>query len=284
MYEGGFVPGSTHLLQTYIPLGGPILTKQTEPPSLEIVGHLGSGKTAQVLRGRLNGQPCAVKIPFSRSYDIHELWELQRINKAPDKTIAKLIGYAETPYASGLITEIIYGCTLSDWNKVRPVRHPSYNEHQIQQMMFLPLSALGFMHENGFVFPDFKPDNVMCRNTLFGFQRGALIDIDSCVTTDKSLQWDTTPAYRHPDECDQQPRPEHDIYNVGVCFHELLTKKLPARENIINENFPHLKKYAPKLAQLIVRMLSNDSALRPHIDEVVATIRPKWYETATRIF
>ncbi len=90
-------------------------------------------------------------------------------------------------------------------------------------------SALGFLHENGFVHRDIKPSNIMI--TASGSCK--LLDFDASRAFDKNKEADTdvlgTVGYAPPEQYGiTQSDARSDIYALGVLLNVMLTGNHPS--------------------------------------------------------
>ncbi|KAJ5578028.1 uncharacterized protein N7459_006992 [Penicillium hispanicum] len=140
-----------------------------------------------------------------------------------------------------------------DGNKLRAVKQVpktgpgsetvDYNQKEVQHITLQLLEGLDFMHSNGFVHRDLKPQNVFVLSTGpdwwvkigdFGIKKRAIGGLTGPPT------FESTPAFVAPEVYErirehseaEQPsevgfRPEADIWSLGVITYYLLTSKLP---------------------------------------------------------
>ncbi|HCT44539.1 MAG: hypothetical protein CMJ35_11325 [Phycisphaerae bacterium] len=88
-------------------------------------------------------------------------------------------------------------------------------------------SALGQMHDRGFVHADMKPHNVIVGVDLDGNHTAKLIDLgQSCKTGTIKKRIQGTPDYIAPEQVHRREiTPKTDIYNFGATMYWVLTGK-----------------------------------------------------------
>ena len=123
--------------------------------------------------------------------------------------------------------EFVDGKTLADWiNEEQPLRE---GVELIQKV----LEALHFAHQQKIIHRDLKPDNILITKekepkiTDFGLARDNTLDSQQLTQTGAILG---TPLYMSPEQSQgeiQSLSPLSDIYSMGVCLYEVVTKKRP---------------------------------------------------------
>lgn len=147
-------------------------------------------------------------------------------------------------------------------------------EEQIWKMLHDVASGLAYLHDQGIIHQDIKPDNILIDPlgnyviTDFG------ISIQSRSTLRKSMNIATgsgTTAYMGPERFSKDPRPvkASDIWSLGATAYELLTGNPPFGEigggmQKGGADIPTIKQnISPALRQTIALMLSEDPWDRP---------------------
>ncbi len=150
-------------------------------------------------------------------------------------------------------------------------------------------SALGQMHDRGFVHADMKPHNVIVGADLVGHHTAKLIDLgQSCKigTIKKRIQG--TPDYIAPEQVHRrQITPRTDIYNFGATMYWVLTGRniptamgtksdslLGSLDDALIEKATPVREINPlipdRLSDLIMRCVEVEVEARPESMDVVA--------------
>jgi serine/threonine-protein kinase len=152
--------------------------------------------------------------------------------------------------------------------------------YRLEAILTAAAKSLDYMHEQGWVHRDIKPDNYLVRED----NEVRLIDFNLSQRIKKRLakmfsgksKVQGTYSYMSPEQIRGKTLDERaDIYSFGCMVYELLTGKLPFTANNSNELLnKHLKAKPPQLsvlnnniqsefAALVHRMLAKDPADRP---------------------
>jgi serine/threonine protein kinase len=126
-----------------------------------------------------------------------------------------------------IVTEYLKGCTLEHLMKaMRPLP-----EKDALKITSLVCEALQYMHDEGVVHRDLKPQNVMicCDGTIrimdFGIARDEVSRRITRVGNSSSMG---TPDYMAPEQVrGKRADKRTDIYNLGALLYEMLTGVLP---------------------------------------------------------
>jgi serine/threonine-protein kinase len=112
----------------------------------------------------------------------------------------------------------------------------SWNESQVIQMLQDVLGVLQFVHSYSVIHRDIKPDNLIRRNqndklVLIDFgavkqMRTQLAKADSKIAATVAIG---TPGYMPAEQAQGKPRPNSDIYAVGMIAIQALRGMLPTQ-------------------------------------------------------
>jgi eukaryotic-like serine/threonine-protein kinase len=126
--------------------------------------------------------------------------------------------------------EFLRGCTLAHLShEMRPLE-----EADAFKIVSRLCDALGYMHEQGFVHCDLKPENIQlcCDHTLrvmnFGFACAPKHERNGPA---QPVPFSRTPQYLAPEQVEHGPIDARtDIYGLGVILYELLTAEAPYQD------------------------------------------------------
>jgi serine/threonine protein kinase, bacterial len=144
--------------------------------------------------------------------------------------IPRLLAYFDENHEFYLVQEFIEGHPLSDELAVGQ----NWTESQVIQMLQEILSILEFVHSQGVIHRDIKPDNIIRRD-----QDKKLVLVDfGAVKQLRSPNYKTggqptatvaigTPGYMPTEQGQGKPRPNSDIYALGIIAIQALTGVSP---------------------------------------------------------
>lgn len=151
-----------------------------------------------------------------------------------------LLSSSETIYLSGGTGCIVYrfmaGGTLRDWLDARgpmPVAECMQCLHDV-------LAGLEYLHANGYVHADLKPDNIYVEQGL-DRRRFVIGDLGSAVAVSAERPGAGTPAYAAPETLMRRNDPRSDLYSLGIVAYELFVGRLPFEGSIKDIQRAHLR-------------------------------------------
>lgn len=154
-----------------------------------------------------------------------------------------------------LVEELVEGRTLEQLDPLE------LTESKVLKYAEQILDCLSFLHQNGLIYRDLKPSNVMLEET----GRVKLIDfgIVRRLTIDKTR--DTlvmgTPGFAAPEQYGwEQTDQRSDIFSLGVLMHHLLTGRDPSRTPFV---FPALRSLAPRVSETTARVVHRAVQMEP---------------------
>jgi len=139
-----------------------------------------------------------------------------------------IIGYVEHGKINGFLYLLMEYLEAKNLKELYARQDPALLEH-VAQILIDIAEALQYMHNNGYMHLDFKPENVLV--TPNG--RVRLVDFDLCQPIPEkpkkvSKKNPGTPAYMAPEQLLGEPITHHvDIFSYGVAAYELLTNQKP---------------------------------------------------------
>ncbi|MBN3944905.1 serine/threonine-protein kinase [Nostoc sp. NMS9] len=203
---------------------------------LQILGGGGFGQTYIAQDTHRPGFPkCVVKHlkPVTRSLEF--LKTARRLFTSEAETleqlgyhdqIPRLLAYFEDNQEFFLVQEFIEGHTL----KAELFPNQRWTEDQVIQLLQQVLGILEFIHSHNVIHRDIKPDNIIRRQ-----QDGKLVLIDFGAVKQVQTQLLTiaghtgatiiigTPGYMSTEQGQGKPRPNSDIYSLGIIAIQSLT-------------------------------------------------------------
>ena len=189
--------------------------------------------------------------------------------------------YQERPY---MVYEYIKGQTL--FEKIEFLTQlPVYEACEVMCQL---LSAVSYIHHNGIIHRDIKPQNV------FYLPNGTIKLSDFGIAVDRNIQETKTEEgivgsvfYLAPEVCSGKPATiQSDIYSLGVTFFQLITGRLPFEVGHaidiaiahIKKPFPSVNKYNPEVSKEIDKIIQKACKKNPKdryktADEMLAAIK-----------
>lgn len=238
-----------------------------------LIRKLGRGGFGEVWLGEKDGHFFAIKLQNKDEVDWKEitqeigLWLLC----GKHSNLVPIIEARNFKGQIAIVSEYVRGGSLEDLLRQKG----KFSVEEAVEVTIGILNGLQQIHENGIIHRDLKPANILLdgntpRLTDFGISR--VISSESLSDT-ISGTW----AYMAPECFDGKRNIQTDIWSVGVILYQLLAGSLPfpQREQtaligaiIMLEPEP-LTDQTPKfLADLVSKILSKDSSLRPDITSI----------------
>ncbi len=210
---------------------------------IQILGSGGFGHTYIAEDMQRPGNPrCVLKHLTFSSNDPDMLTQVRRLFQAEAETLEKLgqhdqiprlLAYFEENCEFYLVQEFIEGHPLSQ-ELAEGVR---FSEHQVTALLDDVLGILAYVHEQGVIHRDVKPDNLIRRQSD---RKLVLIDFGAVKTLGSTLlesQSETSPVsipiytsgYGASEQCLGRPRYSSDIYSLGMVGIQALTGMRPSQ-------------------------------------------------------
>ena len=209
----------------------------------QVLGAGGFGRTYLAQDTRRPGNPiCVVKqlkpissdpvfLETARRLFTSEAESLEQLGNHPQ--IPRLLAYFEEDQEFYLVQEFIEGHTLSQ--ELQPGQR--WEESRVIELLQEVLSVLEFVHGQGVIHRDIKPDNLIRRNSdhkLVLVDFGAVKQIRTQLATAAYGQASATvavgtPGYMPSEQARGQPRPNSDIYALGIIGIQALTGLTPVQ-------------------------------------------------------
>ena len=238
---------------------------------LEVLGEGGFGQTYIVEDIHLPGNPkCVLKHLKTTSTDPEILETASKLFQKEAETlqqlgnhdqIPRLLAYFEENQEFYLVQEFIDGHTLS--RELLPGK--KWTESQIIEMLLEVLDILEFVHNQGVIHRDIKPDNIIRRASdrkLVLIDFGAIKQLRSQKAMGTGRQNVTlvfgTRGYMPSEQTRRLPRPSSDIYALGMMGIQALTGVYPHElqddPNTGETLWSHLTPVSPELATVLTKM------------------------------
>ena len=207
---------------------------------IRVLGAGGFGQTYVAQDTRIPGNPtCVVKHLKPASSDPKYLETARRLFQSEAETLARLgnhehiprlLAYFEENQEFYLVQEFIEGHPLSS---ELPLGQ-RWTDRQVIQLLQDVLNTLTFVHAQGVIHRDIKPDNIIRRdadNKLVLIDFGAIKQVRTQLVTAQGQVSATvaigTPGYMPTEQGQGKPRPNSDIYALGMIGIQAVTGLYP---------------------------------------------------------
>ncbi len=239
---------------------------------IRVLATGGFGQTYIAQDTRRPGNPmCVVKHLKPTSSDPRVFETAKRLFNSEAETleqlgnhdqIPRLLAYFDENQEFYLVQEYIEGHTLTE----ELTLGQQWNESQVMQLLQEVLEILEFVHRQGVIHRDIKPDNIIRRvsdNKLVLVDFGAVKQLRSPLVTVGGQPTATvaigTPGYMPTEQGQGKPRPNSDIYSLGIIAIQALTGVSAAQ---LQENpetgeilWQHLTHVNYRLAAVLTKMV-----------------------------
>ncbi|MBD2292441.1 protein kinase [Anabaena sphaerica FACHB-251] len=239
---------------------------------IRILATGGFGQTYIAEDTRRPGNPiCVVKHlkPVSTDQKIFET--AKRLFNSEAETLEKLGNHDQIPRLLAyfdenqeffLVQEYIDGHTLSQ----ELIPGQPWSQNQVVQLLLEVLGILEFVHQEGVIHRDIKPDNIIRRAAdyklvLVDFGavkqlRSPLVSVGAQLTATVAIG---TPGYMPTEQGQGKPRPNSDIYSLGIIAIQALTG-VPANQLQEDPNtgeilWQHFLPVNYRLAEILTKMV-----------------------------
>jgi serine/threonine-protein kinase len=239
---------------------------------IRILATGGFGQTYIAEDTRRPGNPiCVVKhlTPVSTDKTIFET--AKRLFNSEAETLERLGNHDQVPRLLAyfdenqeffLVQEYIDGHTLTE----ELIPGQPWNQNQVMQLLLEVLEILEFVHQQGVIHRDIKPDNIIRRAAdyklvLVDFGavkqlRSPLVSVGAQLTATVAIG---TPGYMPTEQGQGKPRPNSDIYSLGIIAIQALTG-VPANQFQEDPNtgeiiWQHFRPVNYQLAEILSKMV-----------------------------
>jgi serine/threonine protein kinase, bacterial len=232
----------------------------------------GFGQTYIAQDTRRPGNPiCVVKHLKGANSDPKIFETAKRLFQSEAETLEKLGNHDQIPRLLAyfdenkefyLVQEFIEGHTLSE----ELIPSQRWSESEVIQMLLEVLNILEFVHREGVIHRDIKPDNIIrrtCDNKLVLVDFGAVKQLRSPNLTFAGQTTATvaigTPGYMPTEQGQGKPRPNSDIYSLGIIAIQALTGVAPMNFQEDPDTgeivWQHLAPVSPELVAVLSKMV-----------------------------
>ena len=239
---------------------------------IRVLATGGFGQTYIAQDTRRPGNPiCVVKHLKPANSDSNIFATAKRLFNSEAETLEKLSNHDQIPRLLAyfdenkeffLVQEFIDGHTLTE----ELIPGQPWSESQVMQMLLEILSILEFVHQEGVIHRDIKPDNIIRRAAdykLVLVDFGAVKQLRSPLVMVGGQQTATvaigTPGYMATEQGQGKPRPNSDIYALGIIAIQALTgvpaSQLQEDPDTGEINWQHLIPVNPELVAILTKMV-----------------------------
>ena len=247
------------------------------------IGKGGFGKTYLAEDIDLpNHNRCVVKQLYPQINDPNFLQMARRLfqkegetlNKLHHPQIPRLVAYFEEEKQFYLVQEYIEGHTLSQELKPGSI----WSENAVIELLKDCLNILNYIHNNGVIHRDVKPDNLIRRSSD---RKLVLVDfgtVKEFVITESQFIRSTvavgTKGYMPTEQAIGKPRPSSDLYALGIIGIQALTGVHPLQ--LPDDEYGELRwqpqaKVSRQLAAILTKMVRYHFGDRYHSAKEVLT-------------
>lgn len=176
--------------------------------------------------------------------------------------VPRLLAYFDENQEFFLVQEYIDGHTISE----ELIPGQPWSQNQVMQLLLEVLGVLEFVHQQGVIHRDIKPDNIIRRTAdyklvLVDFGavkqlRSPLVSVGAHPTATVAIG---TPGYMPTEQGQGKPRPNSDIYSLGIIAIQALTgisaSQFPEDPNTGEILWQHFKPVNNHLAEILTKMV-----------------------------
>ncbi|MDB9342222.1 serine/threonine protein kinase [Nodularia spumigena CS-586/05] len=239
---------------------------------IQVLAQGGFGQTYIAQDTRRPGNPiCVVKHLKPATSDPRVFDTAKRLFNSEAETlenlghhdqIPRLLAYFDENQEFYLVQEYIAGQTLTE----ELIPGQPWSESQVMELLQGVLEILEFVHTQGVIHRDIKPDNIIrraCDQKLvlvdFGAVKQLRLPMVSVGVQPSATVAIGTPGYMPTEQGQGKPRPNSDIYSLGIIAIQALTgvpaAELPEDPNTGELLWQHLAPVNYRLAAVLTKMV-----------------------------
>ena len=191
------------------------------------------------------------------------------------KNLVRFESFSIDGLKSYLVMEFVPGKPISNWLKDNPARRVD-----LKRILLEAIDALDYIHEQGFVHRDVKPDNILvddtCQLKIIDFSISVKAGFDFRRLVRSKPKISGTRDYMAPEQVlGRRSDAQADIYGLGATMYELLTGRPPFHMDETKKSMQqHLtdmprpvrslnQSITPGAGELVMSMLSKSPQNRP---------------------
>ncbi|GAX43523.1 serine/threonine kinase [Tolypothrix sp. NIES-4075] len=217
-----------------------------------------------IVKHFLPSSECPIPVEIRRRIFTREAQALKKLNNYD--LVPHLLTSFEDNFEFYLVQEFIEGHPLNA--EFLPGKR--WSEKKVFQLLQEVLGILNFVHSQGMIHRDIKPSNIIRRkqdNRLVLIDFGAVKPIwnqlirgqENFIPVEYSTMAIGTPGYMPQEQQRGKPRPNSDIYALGIIAIQALTgvhpTQLPEDRNTGELIWQHLTQVNPQLASVLNNMV-----------------------------
>lgn len=248
----------------------------------DVIGELGNGSFGNVFKvmSRLDGCMYAIKVahrPAKGHADkdrmLKEVYALAALSDQPDIATFHIVRYHQAWMEEQRLyiqTELCTTTLSAEIQQYSPVLLPVDRRYKFLREICL---ALEFIHKNGMVHLDIKPENIFIKNDQFKLGDFGLV---SKVSAHDVEEGDSRYMSMELLSGDHTDLTKSDIFSLGISLYEIclggvrpLPTNGPEWQSLRSANFPSLASTPGEMLRLLQAMMHPSPAARPSAHDLL---------------
>ncbi|QDT10748.1 serine/threonine protein kinase [Planctomycetes bacterium K23_9] len=201
------------------------------PPQYESIELIASSNESELFRAVVQDRNVALKVPLAATVEDLRRFQLERrtLNSLDHPTVVPILDIGETSDGTPF-----YCMPFCDGGALRECTEDYRSPKASTSLILKLLSALIYLHEQGFLHRDIKPENVLFHKgepLISDFGLAKELNAAEAITVDSVPGG--TPHYQSPEQLISLRRTteKSDTYSLGVLWYELLTGRRPPADD-----------------------------------------------------
>uniref|UniRef100_A0AC35FR21 Mitogen-activated protein kinase kinase kinase n=1 Tax=Panagrolaimus sp. PS1159 TaxID=55785 RepID=A0AC35FR21_9BILA len=249
-----------------------------EFPAFNATTHLGHGTYGTVIQVKYKNQKAALKILSSDVTFKAVNIEADLLHNVQHENIILLYAVYKSDQQTGLLLELMPGGSLHQLlHKHQQVRY--YADHAIG-WAYQCVSALAYLHKQGFLHRDLKPSNMLLSDNFMDLKLcdfGTAAKLRTIMTNNCG-----SAAYMAPEVFKQSKYDQKcDMYSFGISLWEIIARRYPVDANetnnyrvlwqttMENKRPPQCTKIPKPLKDIIEQCWHQEPSARPEAKEIL---------------